>query len=286
LLHVENFRKIIREEITLSIREEIAPLKKTLNVVMAGMLDPWENIRTDSSSVDDTCAPSKQDILEFYNMQNGDCMLLGQLPDQHNCANIQRAHIWPRHTFGKGLEFLNLNNADLNSCRNYLILQAEIEFYFDRKKFILLPVYRGDEGEFSLKVVVLYHDLLKETLQIRPHSKRRHFDYLWSDLDGRVSSHVFSKAKKPFLRLIAQHCFCALRNAMKSDNARDIDFADLQEETIKLARLSLTGDKELESWKSFNDLDCFRVKVDDDIKDDDKGDEEDDDMHEMYDEDK
>jgi hypothetical protein len=179
------------------------------------------------------------------------------------------------------------------------MFQAEIEYHFDRKNFILLPVHRA-EGGFSLKAMVLYRDLLKETFKISPHSKgkekqqekkkekqheKRHFNYSWSDLDGLVSSHVFSETSKPFLRLIAQHSFCAIRKAMKSGNAREINFADLQEETIELARLSLTGDVELEGCMRFNNLDCFKVKVDDDIKDDEKGDEEDD-MDEKYDEDK
>lgn len=81
-------------------------------------------------------------------------MLLGTLPDQKYCANIIRAHIWPKHTFGKGLEIFSLSSDAMSNPRNYIMLQSEIEYLFDRKKFILLPVHKRD-GYFNLRVVVL-----------------------------------------------------------------------------------------------------------------------------------
>ena len=111
-------------------------------------------------------------------------------------------------------------------------------------------------------------------LAISPHGNnkaksKRQFNYAWADLDGLVSSHVFSDHGNPFLRLIAQHSFCAIKKAMKSDNARDINYTTIQEETIKLARLLLTGDGEMEDiMQHSNNLESLLVKVDDDDHDD------------------
>jgi hypothetical protein len=227
---ISAFRKVVREE--------IAPMKEALNIVMAEVLDPWDKIQTDSSSVFDQNAPSKPDIHAHYDLQKGDCMLLGTLPDRHYCANILAAHIWPKHTYGKGLETFDLSQNDMSSPRNYLLLQAEIEHLFDRKQFILLPVH-VQEGEFALRVVVLYPDLLGKTITIHSRSKLREFEFPFSDLHGRQSDHVFSTNKKPFLRLIAQHAFCAMKKAIRLGAVTEDYCSNLRNETIELARQSL-----------------------------------------------
>lgn len=223
------------------VRREIAPLRMSLNYVLSELLDPWEKIQTDSSSVNDESAPKKEELERYYNIETNNCMLLGTLPDQHFCANIQRAHIWPKHTHGRGLEILELSPHDLNSPRNYLLLQAEIEYYFDRKKFILLPV-NIDHGNFSLRVIVLDPELLKENIRISSHSKKRSFNFPWSALNGLVSDHVFSEEKKPFLRMIAQHAFSSMKNAISSGVVEESFCSSLRSETIELARRSLGED--------------------------------------------
>jgi hypothetical protein len=242
------------------VRREIGPLQKSIRYVLSDFLDPWEKIQTDSSSVCDLSAPNKAELENHYDIEANDCMLLGTLPDQHFCANIRRAHIWPKHTYGKGLEILDLSPDDLNSPRNYLLLQAEIEYYFDRKQFILLPV-NIEDGRFSLRVVVLYPELLNQSIRIYPQSRKRAFDFPWSELNGLVSAHVFSEGKKPFLRLIAQHAFAAMKKAISSGAVDEHFCYGLRNETIELARRSL-GEDSIERVLDHNALRSLLVNVD------------------------
>jgi hypothetical protein len=242
------------------VRREIGPLQKSIRYVLSDFLDPWEKVQTDSSSVNDESAPQRATLQQYYGVEGYcDCMLLGTLPDQHCCANIQRAHIWPKHTYGKGLEILDLSPNDLNSPRNYLLLQAEIEYYFDRKQFILLPV-NIEDGCFSLRVVVLYPELLNKSIRICPRGNLA-FDFPWSELNGLVSAHAFSEGKKPFLRLIAQHAFAAMKKAISSGAVDEHYCYGLRNEAVELARRSL-GEDSIERVLDHNALRSLLVNVD------------------------
>lgn len=224
------------------------------------MLCPWENIRSNSSSVADIAAPSARALKDFYSIDTDTCMVLGKLPAINSVANVQRAHIWPKHTFGKGLEILELDHDSLNSPRNYLLLQNEIEYHFDRMHIMLLPAFTSIPNELSFRIVVLELPLLSQDLLLQSHSKIRSYSIPWSSLNNFECYHKFIGDQKPFLRLIAQHAFCALRRAQKEGYVDDKTFPSLGNETIELARNSLE-DRKIRELMEHNKLSSLLVHV-------------------------
>ena len=61
-------------------------------------------------------------------------MMLGPTSGQ-----VKRAHIWPDHTRGTGLELFRLQQADVNDHRNFLFLHYVIEHHFDRLDLTFVP---------------------------------------------------------------------------------------------------------------------------------------------------
>jgi hypothetical protein len=250
----------IAEALKPVINEALKPMKASLNIILSEMLCPWENIRSASSSAADTAAPSARDLQNFYCIDQQTCMVLGKLPAINSVANVQRAHIWPKHTFGKGLEILQLDPDSMNSPRNYLLLQKEIEQHFDRMQIMFLPCSSLLPETLSLRVVVLDVSLLSEDLVLQTNSKTHSHSIPWISLNNMRFDHQFTGDKKPFLRLIAQHAFCALRKAEKAGFVTGETFPVLGNETIELARNSLE-DGQIRALIEHNKLHSLLVHV-------------------------
>ena len=239
--------------------EKLKPMEFSMNVIISELLDPWENIKTNSSSVDDVSAPTADALRKFYHMKGDHCMILGKLLAQNSVANIQRAHIWPKHTFGKGLNIFDLEQEAVSNVRNYLLMQAELEYYFDRKKFILVPVASSTGSAssssssvtYSFKVVVLYSDLLKSNIVFKPHSGTRKLEIPWSQINGMKLTHQFKDSSKPFTRLIAQHCFSSMKKAKRCGAVDDVFCSSFHESVCNLARRSL-DEKHFTGFLGFN----------------------------------
>jgi len=220
---------------------KLEPLSNAVMSLIAELMDPWENIRTNSSSINDVNAPSAVQICQFYSISAQYCMILGAFPRTTGSANVQRAHIWPNHTAGKGLDIFGLEPEDLCSPRNYMMMQAELEYLFDRKKFILVPTF--SPGGTTFRLVVLYSALLSSDLEINTHSKNGPGAVIpWTDLHNKPISHVFTEgASQPFMRLLAQHTFAALKKAKSRGGVTfsDSDCDSFKAGAITLARRSL-----------------------------------------------
>lgn len=236
---------ITKEDVAEVLDKQLAPLSAAVMTIIAEVIDPWENIRTDTSSVNDVEAPTAANLREFYNVQPQHCMILGSYPQTGRAANIQRAHIWPKHTFGRGLDVFGLERESLCSCQNYLLLQAEVEYYFDRKKIILVPTFSGD-GSIHFRLYVLYTAMLTAELKIQTHNKSGSQLIPWSDLHTKPIAHIFhNDGPAPFMRLIAQHTFASLKKAQRSAEAivfSDADHSSFRDGAIALARRSLHGE--------------------------------------------
>jgi hypothetical protein len=167
-------------------------------------------------------------------------MILGNYPELQRVANIQRAHIWPKHTGGKGLDIFGMLREDVCSNRNYFLFQAEVEYQFDRKKIILVPTF--SDGNIHFKLVVLYKAILESELVIRNHSKSKSQAIMWTDLHNKRIRHDFNtNGCWPFMRLIAQHTFAALKKAQNSDGAiafTQTEYSCIKDGAIKLAKIS------------------------------------------------
>jgi hypothetical protein len=125
---------ITKDDFAEVLDKQLAPLKAAVMTIIAEMIDPWENIRTDTSSVNDVDAPTAEQLHAFYGVESCHCMILGNYPELQRVANLQRAHIWPKHTGGRGLDIFGMLREDVCSYRNYFLFQAEVEYQFDRKK--------------------------------------------------------------------------------------------------------------------------------------------------------
>lgn len=101
---------------------DVKSMKKALDVVLSDIYDPWALIREDSSSVCGVPLPKLVEICHYYGMVTTHCMILGKLPSQNGVDDIVNAHIWPKHTNGRGLDVFNLEVSDLDALGNFLRL--------------------------------------------------------------------------------------------------------------------------------------------------------------------
>jgi hypothetical protein len=223
---------------------ELKPMKKALDIVLSDMYDPWASIKEDSSSVGGVSMPKQLEICEFYEMVTTHCMILGKLPAQKQVCNIVNAHIWPKHTNGRGLDVFNLEAADLNHVRNFLRLQSELEKAFDMKKLILLPDFDVtpenviEADSIRLRVKILDLSLKGTKLTLQNHSGSKTFTINWNDIDGKLINKVFKKSK-PFLRLLAQHAHISLGKASANGWIDEEGLTESRRQAYLLSRKSL-----------------------------------------------
>ena len=250
---IGDIRIAVREEIEdirIAVREEIGPVKKALDIVLSDILDPWAAIRDDSSSIGYVTAPKKSEICKFYNFVETHCMILGKIPAQHNACNIICAHIWPNHTLGQGLDIFHLEPSDLNSPRNFLRLQKELEAAFDQKKIMFIMDDNSTDDDIVLKVKLVDPSLRNQELTIQNHSGRFSYNIPWNNIDGLTFQKHFTPSTKPFLRLLSQHAHIAIGRAVRC-GWMDADISSTyRQEAYKLARLSMGSEKlEIEAFR-------------------------------------
>jgi hypothetical protein len=185
----------------LELKREVAPMKKCLDIVMADISDPWENIRSETDSAVRISEVMNLDhVSEYYAVcKKGQCMVLG--PITH--SDIVCAHIWPRQTLGKGLEMFGLAPFDLNSPRNFLRLHKTIEREFDYKRLTFLPVSVSVNGDVQMKMVILDPALLAESISYSNTSVK------FESLQYKPFHYVFTPKKMPFTRLLSSHALLA-----------------------------------------------------------------------------
>jgi hypothetical protein len=189
--------RVIMREVGPLIMREVGPLKKSLDIVLADMLDPWEGIHSETDSVVDTNETiNLEPVSDFFKMKKkGQCMVLGA------CSHTQItcAHIWPRYTKGRGLEAYELTRMDVNNPRNFLRLHKSIERAFDHKRLTFVPVTMSSDGELLMEVVLLDPTLFDEDISYNQITVKfrtlhhKHFDY------------IFTPTKYPFTRLLSAH---------------------------------------------------------------------------------
>lgn len=178
-------------------------------------------------------------------------MMLGR--DIEN-SHIICSHIWPKHTYGKGLDMFNLKHNDINEPRNFLRLHRDIEHAFD-KKWLCFDYEPISADEFKLKLRVVNPDLLDETKDvsiIKNNSRTKITTF--GEINKETSDYIFTKEKKPFTRLLAAHANRTIHNARQFGWIPDeSDYVSSLNRVIALARISLSGSTVLKSY--FNDND-------------------------------
>jgi hypothetical protein len=216
------------------INSSLAQTNKALKCVMSIMLDPWEGIKSEiTEAVQNATMANLPVISTYYGIpQHHYCMVLG--PGTTHC-NIICAHIWPRHTYGRGLETFDLNPNDINEPRNFLRLHRTIENAFDHKRLYFdLSENNHIDGQIILKVVILDPALKNVDLTYGGMTVKM------STIDNRDFHHVFTVPIKPYMRLLAVHANQAINKAyMMGWISDDLDYAARRDRALNLARLSL-----------------------------------------------
>ena len=156
------------------------------------------------------------------------CMIVG--PVSH--CNIICAHIWPKHTIGKGLETFDLEKDNINNPRNFLRLHKSIEEAFDKKQLYFVHESKSPD-EIKLVVRVICPTLLTETYEVNQ------IKYTFAALNGRESHFTFSSERKPYFRLLAAHASKAIERAGELDWIDAGDLPARRNRALELARLSL-----------------------------------------------
>jgi hypothetical protein len=193
----ENLEEMLVRVVGALVSREVGPLKKSLDIVLADMLDPWEGIYSETNSVVEKSETANlQPVSEFYGMKKkGQCMVLGACSH----AQITCAHIWPRYTRGRGLEAYELNRLDVNNPRNFLRLHKSIERAFDHKRLTFVPVSMSPAGELLMEVVLLDPMLFSEDITYNQTTVK------FGTLHHNHFNYIFTPTKTPYTRLLSAH---------------------------------------------------------------------------------
>jgi hypothetical protein len=226
---IDDVARVVRSELAL-VRSEIAPLRKGLNAALATMMDPWENIRSIQTDAMKSASAEHVDVVvAFYGTpKQHHCMVLGKATH----CDIICAHLWPKHTYGQGLDSYNLKAEDVNSPRNFLRLHKDIERAFDHKR--LYFEHTATTGTLNLRVRVVDPDLLRSTFEA---SER---PVTFASIDNKEFAWSFAADKIPFRRLLAAHALKAI-DVARARNwiADDADANARRTRNLELARYSL-----------------------------------------------
>ena len=214
------------------VEKVVGPLKKSLNIIMADLLDPWEKIHSETDSVvgnneEDNLVP----VSDYYSMSRKHrCMVLGLCTH----AEIICAHIWPKHTYGKGLDSFELTALDVNNPRNFLRLHKSIEKAFDRKRLTFVPAGVTSNSELMMKVIILDPTLLDEDISYNQTTVK------FNTLHDRPFDYVFRPTFTPYTRLLSAHTYRAYSiGKMLGWPEADHFEADVRPSVIEQARRSL-----------------------------------------------
>ena len=214
------------------VEKVVGPLKKSLDLIMADILDPWEKIHSETDSVVGANEERNlEPVSKFYCMPlKHRCMVLGACTH----AQIISAHIWPKHTYGKGLDAFELSPLDVNNPRNFLRLHNSIEKAFDRKRLTFVPVSVTSNGELKMKVIILDPALLNEDVSYNQTI------FKFSTLHDMPFDYVFGPTTTPYTRLLSAHTLRAYSNGkmLGWPDAENFE-ADVRPSVIEQARRSL-----------------------------------------------
>ena len=98
----------------------------------ATLLNPWADISSQSSRLQKEFHGK---VVEYYHGQkdaSAACMVSGlQVTGD---KGVHAAHIWPRHTHGRGLHMFGLEDAFVWDARNGLLLLSTVERAFDHQR--------------------------------------------------------------------------------------------------------------------------------------------------------
>ena len=189
-----------------SIAEHLAKLDAALAVVEdrivarldVTLLNPWAGISSQSSRLE---KEFRVKVVEYYHGQNdalAACMVSGfQVTGD---KGVHAAHIWPRHTHGRGLDKFGLEDAFVWEPRNGLLLLSTVERSFDHQRAGFF--FNGQTFVF----IVLDPKLMSETVRDAVKFSELHEKPL----------HLPHNPTNPFpcRRLLVWHFTQALENAL------------------------------------------------------------------------
>jgi len=219
----------------------VTDANKSIGIVFNLLLDPWETIHTErTESRNQASELFLEQVSTYYGtVQKYYCMILGS---NINRCDIICSHIWPKHTYGQGLETFELNASDVNNSRNFLRLHKDIEKAFD-KKWLYFDYHHLTETSFKLIVRVVNPILLDDT---NDKSKIKNNQGVtiktFSDINDSHTDYTFTNEMKPFKRLLAAHANRTINNAKGFNWITDeAFFSERLDRIIGLARMSLEG---------------------------------------------
>ena len=164
-------------------------------------MDPWgESKRTKVEQHE-----FKESLAEFYDRKHRSdrgklkCMILKKYFPYHE---VRASHIWKYATRGVGLQEFRLNENDISSPRNGMLMCTSIEEAFDVKRLCFLV---DKVRQHIIYVKVLDPSLM--SMRIRDDHKST-----FSDIDGKQLHHP--DGKMPFRRILDWHAKCAYRSAI------------------------------------------------------------------------
>ena len=173
--------------------------------VDATLLNPWAAISSQSSRLEKEFHVK---VVEYYHGRKDAsatvppvaCMVSGI--EATGDKGVRAAHIWPRHTHGRGLRMFGLDEAFVWDPRNGLLLLSTVERSFDDQRAGFF--FNGQTFVF----IVLDPKLMSET--VRDAVK-------FSDLDKKPLR-LPANPMNPFpcRRLLVWHFTQALENALKN----------------------------------------------------------------------
>ena len=166
----------------------------------ASLLNPWAGISSQSSRLQKEFHGK---VVEYYHGQkdaSAACMVSGF--EVTGDKGVHAAHIWPRHTHGRGLRMFGLEEAFVWEPRNGLLLLSTVERSFDRQRAGFF--FNGQTFVF----IVLDPTLMSETV---------HDTVKFSDLHEKPL-HLPANLTNPFpcRRLLVWHFTQALEKALKN----------------------------------------------------------------------
>ena len=206
-----------------TISKTLKPVIETQNRLIAQQLNPWSRSRCLTLDTG-----FRRHLAPYYGSKHGQqfkCMVVSALVNSSFFEKyVVGAHVWPRHTKGEGLEWLNLKKNDLHSPRNGIVLLRSVELAFDASRFCFL--YDKFQSLFFVKVldptlnaekVALYN--IHADDKNEGHVLAQGNPLTFQNLDGvQLQTVVWENGfvSMPFRRLLACHAKDAYGNAFQN----------------------------------------------------------------------
>jgi len=193
------------ERLEAAVKRAIKPLTKEIYFQKRRRYDFWSRSNCSAIRSQEENLKWKTAVANYYKddkIKTIQCMVTG-----HNVQDEVRAsHIWKWSSGGKGLTMFNLEEKDVESERNGLLLVTGLERAFDTKRICF--VYNPFDQKFY--VYILDPALIQQpvALKVAPD------DTVTKVLPGltygqlHLHFHLYMPEKKPFRRLLYFHAKC------------------------------------------------------------------------------